>query len=380
MSAPVPRSIRTRREFLAAGALTGLGVTSFGGASAATRRREDAELLDRAYERIQARLPDANPHRANHVAMVAEALFVLGRADAIEPWLDQNFTAYEPERSPLRAIEVTRWHEALGQLERFTDWRELFLVELAHDDWPTVLGRWVPRLVSGLAGSATHGVIRTGHAVRALGARDSELRRSELATGLAYWAATFEELPWDGSEAPESSVEAALARVEARLPARAPPRGNIVTGLRALRETPSFRPVAGLVDTRDPARTLSEMASAFARLYLANPAQRIPFTHSVTAPSALRLLAPHLDEETVRRGTRYAWQAAAGLFVVYGDPHLSPPAMGARATTSETIRQAVESGATHGIKLTEACLREESLSHDPLLLQAARDASIELHG
>jgi hypothetical protein len=243
-----------------------------------------------------------------------------------------------------------------------------------------VLRRWAPRLAPGLAGAATHGVIRTAHGARALLARDNPIRRQELATGLAYWAATYEELPWDRSLAPETSVAAALARVEARQPALAPPRGNIVTGLRALRETPSFLPVTGLVDPSDPERTLREMAACFARVYLRHPERRIAFTHSITAPSALRLLAPHLDEETVVAATRYAWQAAAGLYAVYGDPRLEPRAESAPGSRAALIAGAADNGTPHSIKLVEACLREDALAHDPALLQAAQDAAVALNG
>ncbi len=381
----------SRRQVMAAGAsLAGLGLTSFLGGSACAQTRAAPpeprpratagdELLDQALERIAARFPDANIHRSNHAPMVSEALATLGRPEAIAPWLDAHLDDFERSRLERRPIEREHWREALGHTERYADWQASFLAEIEADGWPAVLRRWVPRLAPGLAGVATHGVIRTGHGARGLGLRDSPIRRLELATGLAYWAANHEQLPWDGSTPPgEKSVEAALARVETRLPAREPPRGNIVTGLRALRETPSFAPVAGWIDTSDPERTLTEMASAFARLYLRNPEHRIAFTHAVTAPSSLRLLAPYLDEETVRSGVRYAWQAAAGLYVVYGDPRR--PAREARASGEREalVARAIESGGAHAIKLTEACLREEALSHDPVLLAAAEDAGESL--
>jgi hypothetical protein len=384
----------SRREFLAAGAtLAGLGMAELVGGSAAAQERgsreregeglaraDPADLLDAGLERFQARYPSTNVHGSNHVPMVIEALFVLGRADAIAPWLADNLDQVGPDTKASRRVEAERWRESLGRHELYPDWRELFLAELRSDDWRTVVRRWVPRFVPGLPGAATHGVIRTGHAARALVARDSEIRRAELATGLAYWAVNYEELPWDGSVAPEKSVADALARVQPRLPAEVPPRGNIVTGLRALAGTPSFRPVAGLVDTRDPARTLGEMASAFARLYLRNPDRRIAFTHAITAPSALRLLAPHLDEETVVTATRHAWQAAAGLHVVYADPRLPEPAGRAPAQRDALIAGCVANGGAHSIKLTEACLREEALSHDPILLAAALDAGEAMNG
>ena len=50
---------------------------------------------------------------------------------------------------------------------------------------------------AGICAAATHGVIRTGHAARSLEQRESPLRVRELAEGLGYWAATYEELPGD---------------------------------------------------------------------------------------------------------------------------------------------------------------------------------------
>jgi len=340
---------------------------------------EPDDRLDRGLERLHALPPGISLHHGNHVAMVIEALGVLGRADAIEPWLEENFQALAEPVKP-RPIDPGAWRAALGRTERFADWCAFFARALDEDDWRGVLRTWVPRLAPGLAAAATHGVIRSGHAARALAARDNAIRRRELATGLGYWAASYQELPWDGSEAPESSVEAALARIETRLPAVQPPRGNIIAGLSALAETPSFTPVAGLVDTRDPARTLAEMSTVFGRLYLRHPGRRVHFTHAITAPSALRLLAPHLDDETVHRATRYAWQAAAGLWVVYGDPKsvLPPerPALEREALVSACVRN----GGAHSIKLTEACLRERAWSDDPVLERVARDAAENLDG
>jgi hypothetical protein len=223
-------------------------------------------------------------------------------------------------------------------------------------------------------------VIRTGHAARGLSARENSLRKNELATGLAYWACNYEELPWDKSVAAEPDVAAALSKVEPRRPGRPPPDGNIVSGLRALRDTPSFKSVAGRIDASDPARRLSENASAFSRLYLQTPDQRIAFVHSVTAPSSLRLLAPYLDEETLRTGMRYAWQAAAGLYVVYGDPRASAPPERETLAPAELVERAAENGGAHVVMLTEACLREHQISGDPILLRAAQDAIESMRG
>ena len=345
------------------------------------RARAPAEdPLDAALARLHADPPGPNLHHANHVPMAVEALAVLGREAAILPWLAQNL---DPAGAPmpLRAtLDATNWRAALSRPERFADWQALFLRELSAYDWRAVLRRWAPRLAPGLAGAATHGVIRCGHAARAVGAKDSELRRRELATGLAYWAASYQELPWDGSLAPEPSVEAALATLTLRQPAVEPPGGNFAAGLTSLDETPSFLPVAGRIDVRDPAATLHEITAAFAQRLLQNPGQEIALTHAVTAPSAVRLLLPALDEEGARLATRHAWQAAAGLLVVYGQAGRARVEPRTTRSDTELIDTAVALGNAHGIKLTEACLREDAAQPDPVYRAAAQALTDALKG
>ena len=53
----------------------------------------------------------------------------------------------------------------------------------------------MPRLAPGLMAAATHGWLRTAHAVRGLGRRQTPERLAELARGLAYWAARYQEVP-----------------------------------------------------------------------------------------------------------------------------------------------------------------------------------------
>jgi hypothetical protein len=382
-SSPTPPD---RREFLTSGA-SWIGAAALAGNSCAagaarstSSGTSDGDELDAALERLHAQPLDANIHASNHVPMVVEALGVLGRETAIQPWFDAHHAPGTTPAETRGALAAREWRDALARPERFLDWQMLFLRELENEDWKRVVGVWAPRLAPGLAGAATHGLIRTGHAARAVAARDSAIRRRELATGLAYWAVSYQELPWDGTLAPEPSVEAALAKVELRRPKVEPPRGNIVSGLASLDDTPSFRPVAGLIDTRDPLRTLHEITAAFARLFLANPERQIAFTHAVTAPSALRLLLPALDEETARTATRLAWQAAAGLYVVYGDPRR--PAVAATDTYAESklIDDALAVGDPHAIKLTEACLREEAVAPDPSYRAAAHAISAAMKG
>ena len=110
---------------------------------------------------------------------------------------------------------------------------------------------------------------------------------------------------------------------------------------------------------------------------LANPKGVIAFVHTVTAPSALRLLAPYLSDADARLAARYAWQACAAIYAWYSTPpppstaDLTPPTEDSEAL----LDRAVAAGGAHTIKFTEACLREYALNPKPVYLVAARDAA-----
>ena len=132
---------------------------------------------------------------ANHGPMAAEALAHLGRHDAIRGWVAQYRTRLDEAPPPARPLSEEDWPAALGQSDRFPEWLALFEREIADRPVAAVVGEWVPRLLPGSVGSATHGLIRTGHALRGLGDADTPPRRLEVANGLAFWASSYEELP-----------------------------------------------------------------------------------------------------------------------------------------------------------------------------------------
>jgi len=242
-----------------------------------------------------------------------------------------------------------------------------------------VLQAWVPRLAPGLWAAATHGPIRTGHAVRSLAASATPQRHHELAEGLGYWAARYQVLPGRPSGRPTSHSPSAAVQYVRRV--HGPDfdaSGSIVQQIKGLDDQPEFATAVDLVDTAgDLAWFLSDLTETCAGLYLANPKGLIAFVHTVTAPSALRLLAPYLREADARLAAHYAWQACAAIYAWYSTTpppttaDLTPP-----AEDPETlIDRAVAAGGAHTIKFTEACLREYALNPKPVYLVAARDAA-----
>src|SRR5262249_61837834 len=126
-------------------------------------------------------------------------------------------------------------------------------------------------------------------------------------------------------------------------------------------QQPEFASAIDLIDTAgDLSRFLSELTETCATLYLANQRGLIAFVHTVTAPSALRLLAPYLTDADARLAARYAWQACAGIYAWYSTT--PPPSLSGLTPPAEDpqtlIDRAVAAGGAHTIKFTEACLRE----------------------
>src|SRR5215468_3816291 len=103
-----------------------------------------------------------------------------------------------PRPPAVACIRHEDWHAPMGELGRLTDWSAFFGEELQEASWRDVLDRWVSRLAPGFCAAATHGVIRVGHAARALAESETAPRLRELADAFASWAATYQELPTEG--------------------------------------------------------------------------------------------------------------------------------------------------------------------------------------
>src|SRR5215471_8286240 len=123
--------------------------------------------LDEAYQRLHATGPEFNGWLSNHGPMAAEAMARRGHADRVHPWLD-GYMARLEEFPRGRGPIGPGWQEALGDPRRIADWTAHFQREVTAQPWRAVLETWWPRLLPGVAAAATHGVIRVGHAVRAL--------------------------------------------------------------------------------------------------------------------------------------------------------------------------------------------------------------------
>jgi hypothetical protein len=337
------------------------------------------DVLDEALESISSAAPDLQNGLTNHAPMVVEAMCRMGRGDAVFSWLERYREGMDEWPPVGRRISTVEWRDALGRPGRLTDWREFFKNELQEGPWRDVLDRWTARLGPGMSASATHGVIRVGHAVRSLEAAETSARHAELASSLAYWAATYQALPSDLSENTSAiPVSEAIKRIELVPNSDRTYDGTIMSSLVALDQFPPFAPVIGLADlSGDLETTVSDLVEGFARVYLANAHDSltsIVLIHGVTSVAGLRNIVRHVSEKTAREAMRFAWQTGCSLYATFGSSR--PAAETARIGESgETlIDTAISIGDEHGIKFTEACLSEDAVRPSPVYAAAARHA------
>jgi hypothetical protein len=337
------------------------------------------DALDDALGSLRDAAPELGNGFSNHAPMAIEALCTLGRADAVAPWLTRYRSGLIARPAAVALIARDRWQDALGRPERFTDWRDLILNELDEAPWPQIVECWVARLAPGISASATHGVIRTGHAVRALAESSNALRVGELADGLAYWAATYATLPARASSGgPVYDPQAALTRVPVVPAAHRVFAGSITSSFTALDRIPAFPDAINLLDTsKDPAATISQLTATFAEVFLANAHDAmttIVFIHAVTSATALRSLLPYLSPPTAQAALRCLWQTQCALYATFA---LVTPQHTVESTPdspADLIDLAVAHGDEHVIKFTEACLREDRIAPAPAYRAAARHA------
>jgi hypothetical protein len=383
----------TRRQALAilgtSGVVACAGLTGYAERSASSDADADNRPLDEVLRQLQNAEPKSLQGLSTHAPMAAEALCALGFPQKAGVWLKKY-------RAPVRELPLARmridpnkWKDALGPdanaetwekaNARWGDWREFFSAELAERPWQDVLDRWVARLAPGMSGAATHGIIRTAHAVRALARRKSPERLGELARGLAYWASSYEELPARKRKPRLETFALALDEVPLYRTAfgKSPEGRNIVEVLRQVRTVDGFGEVRDAVILPDDLSTaLSALTATFARVYLRYGTKNdtIAFIHAVTSPAALRRLVPHVSAKTARAAFPYAWQTAAAVFSAYVRVREKGRFEESKLPAEELASRAVRNGDEHAIKFTEVMLAEHKLHPDPAYLAAAEDA------
>ncbi len=329
---------------------------------------ETRDRVDRALARIHAHADEDDRGFTSHAPMVVDALVALDRADRIEPFLDAYLPAFaeiDPARDPVEAAART-WIEAHG----------------AADDWATVLDAELRSLAPSVFSAATHGLIRAAHATRMLAEHDNAVRRHELARALAYWRATEASLPGEPGSAAEPDLTAdRLIADLVVVPNEQRNFGLFTEGVKVLPEHAPFGETVSrlVVPDRVDGDGVSALTRAMLGPYFESPLLRIAYVHTITAPSSIRLVAPHVSQTTLRALYRYGVQSVAALHAISKLPTDTTVDDEVRVLAGDVEALASRAADTleeHVIKFTEACLRERAASGDARFLLAAADATV----
>jgi hypothetical protein len=340
--------------------------------------------IDEALQRMRGASPEHANGVPNHGPMAAEALIALecDPKDVLR-WTDGYSSTLIPMPKPATRITHQSWPEALGRIDATAGWCALFCDELADHPWESVLNQWLPRLLPGLMAAGTHGFIRTAHAVRALGHGPTPLRLEELGVALGFWAAYYQKLPGTPTLIGHLGIAHALNQIP-RAGKRYDSQGALPREFVGVLGTlPSFPAAVASISAPDRVdEAITTLTETAARLYLANADHHpLVMLHTVTGPSALRMLLPHLSEPLQRTAFSYIWQAVAGWAAAFSaQPPLAAPRgpVAEELTTAQVLERCLDTGDPHAIKFVEACVREHRVNSKSVYLAAALDWATRL--
>lgn len=349
--------------------------------------------LDEAYDRLHVTGPEFDGALSNHGPMAAEAMVRHGHAANVHRWLDSYIKRLEEFPRGVGPIGED-WRHALGDLRRVADWTGYFRREVSEQPWRQVLETWWSRLLPGIAAGATHGVIRVGHAVRALlDDGDDPSHVTELAHGLAYWAARWQAVPGThdrrpaiaGAETTERTHSLPVTTALAAVPRIASQAGLIRDRLRQLTELEGWHTALAapaIPESADEVGSwLAGLADVTAARYLryayGNP---VMLVHSATAPTAILRTLPALSEDLWTASASAAWGAAAALTAIYApatpaSAETLPAAPTDQDSANDVFAKAVQHGDEHVIKFADTAADVHARTGSPDVLAAAIHAA-----
>jgi hypothetical protein len=337
-------------------------------------------VLDEAYERVWRTGPERGGWLSNHAPMAAEALVRSGHADQVHRWLDSYADRMEERPRGIAPIAVDEWRDPLGDPLRTGDWLHFFDREVAEEPWRDVLARWWPRLLPGIAAGATHGVIRVGHAVRALLDDETAPRVAELGQGLAYWAARWQPLAPAGAGPYRAADPRGALDAVPRVPDQ---RFGIRARLAQLADLPdwpaSAAGVPGAGNADPTARLAAVVDAAVLRHGTHGYGNPVMMVHAVTAPNAVLRTLPALPRELWPASVAAGWAAAAAVTAAYspalGRPEpVAEPGLGIDAV----MRRATDTGDPHAIKFADTAVDTFRRGGDRRVLATVAQAADQL--
>lgn len=306
---------------------------------------------------------------ANHAPMVLVALERMGGTPAdMKRFFDfyRDFKKLPPFGKCGSEIGPDDWARYLGQRDFEPAYRRFFHGELARQGREAMLAEWLPRLAPGVGASAFHALMRAAYAI----IQDEDL---EVANALAYWCATWLQMPDQrGGAAISDNPVDVLRHVSGIASLREQPKCDLLWHAMSLSfGLPEFEGAGDWLALDEG--TMPRCAEASLALFCAT--QDFAALHAVTGLHWIRVLAPYHDATALMTG--YFWSGVAGLMGAMGMP--VPPSGDSVAAWRDLpcpgwdmiFRAARQSLDEHDLSLTFSCAQEEAHYGDPLYRRAA---------
>lgn len=301
---------------------------------------------------------------SNHLPMALFALYRLGATDKeLGQFFDKYTTRLEPRRPSGENVATDNWQERLGLHSDHDAYFHFFVTQIAAHGHENVLRTFLPKLISGLAGGAFHGLIRTAYGL------DGN-NTNEIAEGLAHWSVAY--LPISASLPGDSRTSQGPVTVLKRISSDSYwssvklVGSNIFVRMAQASKFDAFKQLLGPLPSADAnLPTLSRIA-----LEIFMSTRDFTALHLVTSSHALRLLLPYLEDKEA--ALNYYWMAFMAAYIEIGRPAFSAPVPALQVADWANLRKrAIASMNDHIIKLVYTCTQEEVAYSEPLYKQAA---------
>jgi len=329
--------------------------------------------MDEPLHRLHATAPSFDGGMSNHAPMVLESLETAGLQRFAGTYLERVHEVLEPVPPAADGERTFGDREEAGWIEAYRD-------AIASRSVEEVVREALPALLPGVMAGATHGLIRTGHALRGWRRHASAVRATEVAHALGYWAAWFQELPGTVGVEPSVGFRTAMETLPGLTAQERSGAGFIFDRVRDLDGVSRFADAIARVDLRDldTGEFLSDMVGIAARMMLTTSGGGFAQLHAITATAAVRELLPYVEPVLELEVRKAVFHAVAALHAAHGSPRAwiawEPPAVLPDPATLPL--RAAQTGSDHAIKLAVAATCEYSLRPDPALLCAA-EAEVE---
>ncbi|MBQ4810059.1 hypothetical protein A7985_06240 [Pseudoalteromonas luteoviolacea] len=327
---------------------------------------DESNTLNSLLEKVAVYHPLYGGGLATHLPMVLIALSKLKAPDEILLKAFDNGLDELELTDNLDKVNVVEGVESeLGNSGSYLSYLKYYQRELAENGVNTVLEKTLPSLISGIAASAFHGLIRLAYAVEAN-------NQSEMAIALAFWSSEYQPFKLS-DKTTEESCEDILARLSKYGENFRFSPGIIVDRMDE---------IAGLLQRLD-----SEIQPAFIDLstirqfaiksyYLQDD---FTLLHTVTGCHAFSIILPFIDD--VECALRSFWKAIVVAYLSTGLAYKGEKIIiPCKEVCFDLVRDnACLSNDSHVIKLVYSCLREYQLSGDSLYYLAAHRAVFHEH-